>query len=69
MITMLQSICADQLKMALPVVRNYLEDINSRYKVRNNIVALVHKRSLLCTLNLYLKRESLSTIMYMVTLC
>lgn len=64
-----QSICADQLKMALPVVRNYLEDINSRYKVRNNIVALVHKRSLLCTLNLYLKRESLSTIMYMVTLC
>ena len=45
MITTLQSICADQLKMALPIVRNYLEDINSRYNVRNNIVALVHKLS------------------------
>jgi DNA polymerase I-like protein with 3'-5' exonuclease and polymerase domains len=43
--SMIQGLCADQLKMTLPIVRNYLEDINSRYKVRNNIVALVHKLS------------------------
>jgi DNA-binding CsgD family transcriptional regulator len=37
-----QGLCADQLKMTLPIVRNYLKDINNRYNVRNNIVALVH---------------------------
>lgn len=43
--SLIQGLCADQLKMTLPIVRNYLEDVNSRYNVRNNIVALVHKRS------------------------
>jgi DNA polymerase I-like protein with 3'-5' exonuclease and polymerase domains len=38
----IQGICADQLKMTLPIVRSYLEYINNRYNVRNNIVALVH---------------------------
>lgn len=37
-----QGFCADQLKVTLPVIKTYLEDINNRYKVRNNIVALVH---------------------------
>jgi hypothetical protein len=45
MITTLQGFCADQLKVTLPVIKTYLEDINSRYNVRNNIVALVHKLS------------------------
>ncbi len=28
--------------MTLPVVRNYLEEVNNKYNVRNSIVALVH---------------------------
>jgi len=50
--SLIQGLCADQLKMTLPHVRQYLEDINNKYNVRNNIVALVHKPSSLCTLNL-----------------
>ena len=42
MITTLQGICADQLKMTIPIVRKYLEDFNTRYKVRNNILATIH---------------------------
>lgn len=37
-----QGLCADQLKITLPVVRNYLKDFNTKYKVRNSILALVH---------------------------
>jgi hypothetical protein len=37
-----QGFCADQLKVTLPYVRKYLEEVNNRYKVRNCIVALVH---------------------------
>ena len=40
-----QGLCADQLKMTLPPVRKYLEEINDRYNIRNSIVALVHKLS------------------------
>jgi hypothetical protein len=42
MITTLQGFCADQLKVVLPYVRNYLEEVNNKYNIRNNIVALVH---------------------------
>lgn len=42
MITNLQGFCADQLKVTLPYVRSYLEEVNNKYKIRNNIVALIH---------------------------
>ncbi len=38
----MQGICADQLKMTLPIVRVYLEELNTKYKVRNNVVATIH---------------------------
>ena len=39
---LVQGFCADQLKVTLPYVRNYLEEVNNKYKIRNNIVALIH---------------------------
>jgi DNA polymerase I-like protein with 3'-5' exonuclease and polymerase domains len=40
--SLIQGFCADQLKVVLPYVRNYLEEVNNKYNIRNNIVALVH---------------------------